>query len=352
MSVRTLFIQRSLSWLVIITSFFVLGACFALPVEEPVLPPPTVQAFQPSEHVTMTLTRGNLYRYRNLNISIVPAVEVTLNFQVPDIYIQAIHVSVGDEVQAGDIVAELDREAFVRALYHAQREETAAQINIAHINQQQPLTALEAAIRGEAIDDNWYNDEAIALRTELAARQLTTQHIQAEDERRVLRSPINGTVTHAMAFREGDTSTVEVRAVTIADETQSILSVSGRETQYLIPGDIHIVTVNGEPLEAVVIDPEEWGIQASEDQAFLTPYGDETVYFPARTFATLQLMLEEVRDVISIPFTALHVVDDWSFVYVMEDGIRVIRDVETGMEGNIGVEIVRGLSEGEIITLD
>jgi len=341
-----------ISKLVIIASFFVLTACFALPVEEPVLPPPIVQAFQPSAHDAITLTRGNLYRYRNLNVSIVPAMEVTLSFLVPDVYIHAIHVSVGDEVQAGEIVAELDREAFARALYHAQRYEMATQINMAHLNEQQSLNAMEAILRGEAIDESRYDDERIALQAELAARHLTTEHIRAEDERRVLRAPFDGTVTHTMAFREGDTSVLDSRAVTIADEAQSIFSVSGRETQYLIPGDIHIVTVNGDPHDAVVIDPDEWGIEANDEQAFLTTYGDEMAYFPARVFATLQLILEEVQDVISIPFTALHVVEDQSFVYVIEDGIRVMRNVETGMEGNAGIEIIRGLSEGEIVTID
>jgi len=338
--------------LVIITSLFVMSACFALPLEEPVLPPPIVQEFQPAEHATVTLVRGNLTRYRNLSVNVVPAVEVPLMFSIPDIYIQAVHVSVGDEVRAGDIVAELDRDGFVRALYHAQRDETAAHINIAHLGERQPLDALEAAIRGDAIDESQYTEERGALQTELAARQLLTQHLQAEDERRVLRSPINGTVTHTLAFRDGDVSMLDVRVVTIADETRSIFSVTGWETRYLIPGDMHTVTVNWEPFESIVIDPDEWGLTPGENQAFLIAYDEGAAYFPARVFASLHLILEEVENVISVPFSAVHTVEDRVFVYVMEDGIRVLRDIETGMEGNAGVEVVAGLSEGEIVVID
>jgi len=339
------------SWLVIITSLFALSACFALPVEEPVLPPPVVQAFEPAEYVTLTLARGNLYRYRNLNVRIVPAVEMSLTFDIPDVYIQAVHVSVGDEVQAGDIVAELDRDAFSRALYHARRDETAAQMSIAHLDEQQPLSMLEAAIRGDIIDGSQYQDERSGLQAELMARQLLTQHLRTEDERRVLRSPIDGTITHALAFRQGDTSSLDVRVVTIADETRSVFFVSGWETRYLIPGEIHTVTINWEPFDAIVIDPDVWGLDVDEDQAFLVIYGDDMAYFPTRAFASLQLILEEVEDVISVPFEALHTVGERDFVYIMENGLRMLRDVEIGMEGNAGVEIVRGLFEGEVVVL-
>ena len=337
--------------LVIITSLFVMSACFALPVEEPVLPPPVVQEFQPAAFETITLVRGNLTRYRNLSVNVVPAVEVPLTFSIPDVYIHAIHVSVGDEVRVGDIVAELERDGFERALYHARRDETAAQINIAHLIERQPLNELEAAIRGDAIDEGWYDEERGALQTELAARQLLTRHLQAEDERRVLRSPINGTVTQTLAFRDGDVSTLDTRVVTVADETRSIFSVTGWETRYLIPGDMHTVTVNWEPFDSIVLDPEEWGLTVSENQAFLIAYDEGAAYFPARVFASMRLVLEEVENVISVPFSAINTVEDRVFVYVMEDGVRALRDIETGMEGNAGVEVVSGLSEGEIVVV-
>ena len=347
------FFSRFLPLLVLLTSFFWMSACFALPVEEPVLPPPVVQAFVPAAHDTITVARGTLQRYRNLNVQVIPAVEEVLMFDIPDVYIQAIHVEVGDEVRAGDIVAELDREAFVQALYHARRRIAAVGFDMAHLSEEQPLNVLEAVVLGDVIDESWYHEERGSLQTELAIQQLAISHLLEEDERHILRSPIDGTVTFSLPFRYGDTSTLDVRVVTVADETRSIFSVSGWESEYLVPGDVHTVMVNREPFDAVVIDPDEWGIDRDgENQAFLTVYGDEMAYFPNRVFASLHLVLEEIENVVSVPHSAIHEVDDRVFIFVMEDGVRVLRDIETGMEGNTAVEVVRGLYEGEIVVVD
>ena len=347
---------KSINTLVLLASFFALfslSACFALPVEEPALPPPVIQTFRPDFHETMTANRGNLQRYRNLSVRIVPAREELLTFDVPGVHIQAIHVEVGDEVLAGDIVAELDRDDFVRTLYLAERGVAASNIGITHLDQRQRLSEQEAATRGDHIDGSWYIDERGALQTDLAIWQLTTGHLEAASERRLLRATMDGTVTHVMAFRDGDISTLESRVVTIADETRSIFSVSGRETAYLIPGDVHIVTVNREPFEAVVIDPQEWGLSVGDDDdlAFLTVYADDVYVFPERAIASLHLVLEEVQNVIAVPIDSVHNVDGQEFVFVMENGLRTIRNVITGMEGNVAVEILSGLEEGDLVVI-
>ena len=330
--------------------FLGLSACFALPVEEAVLPPPTIQAFTPAAHDTAVVSRGNLIRYRSLSVHIVPLHEEILTFSVPDVYIHAIHVEVGDEVSAGEIVAELDREGFERAIYLARRDVEAAQIEIAHLGQVEPLAELEAAVRGDAADMEMYYEELGGMQVELQVRRLGADYLQAEDERRVLRAHMNGTVTHTMAFRPGDLSTTDTRVVTIADETQQIFSITGPDTRYLIPGDIHTVVVNREPIPAIVLNPDVRG-EVEADRAFLTAYGEEALYFPERTFATMQLVLDELQDVLNIPAAAVHNVDGREFVFVIEDGLRVMRDVVTGMVGNHAVEIISGLTEGEIVVV-
>ena len=345
------FLYKKICGLVFITGLFVMSGCFALPVEEPVLPPPIIREFTPASHPTAAVNRGNLQRYRNLSVRVVPALEVTLQFELAGVYIEAIYPEIGDIVRAGDVVAELDREGFEQAIYMAERGKAAARINIAHLAESLPLSGLEAAARGGALDEAWYLDERRTQLTELAVHNLTTERLRAEEALRILRAPIDGTVTQVMAFRPGDTSRTDFNVVTIADETRTVFFVDGWESRYLIQGDIHVVMVNREPFEAVVIDPYEWNIGSrGENQAFMMVYG-EGVYFPERTFATMQLVLEEVVDVLYVPFSAVHRVYEREFVYIMEDGLRVMRDIETGLEGNYGIEVVRGLSEGEIVVV-
>jgi len=321
-----------------------LTSCFALPVEEPVLLPPLVYDFEPAVHPTITAERGNLQRYHTLSPRIMPAVEVSARFTIPDVYIQAVHVEVGDEVRAGDIVAELDREALTQVLYTAEREINAANIRISHIDERQPLEELETQIRGGGFDENIHQDARRGHQTEIAAHRLATEHFRAEDERRVLRAPMDGTVTQTLAFVPGDVSRIDVDVVTVADESQSFFSVTGRETRYLTPGSVHTITINQEPHDAVVISVEN-------DQALLTLYSGGLYHFPERTFLSLHIVLDEVTDVIFVPARALQRVQDRALVYVMEGDLRVMREVVTGLVGNNGVEIVSGLREGEVVAI-
>ena len=342
--------NKPLLFFVFLSIFLVMSGCFALPVEEPVLPPPVIRPFAPAEFDLAIVTRGNLARYRTLSVNIVPVQEEVLSFAVPDIYIHAIHVEVGDEVRAGDIVAELDREGFERSLYLARRNIDAARINISHLDEREPLSYLEAGILGNPIEADVLSDERDGLQTELHIYQIAANHLQAEDDLRVLRTHMNGTVTHTMAFRPGDLSNPDARVVTIADETQQLFSVIGSDSRYLVPGDIHTVYVNREPIQAIVVNPDVRG-EAEDDRAFLTAYGDEALYFPDRTFATMQLILEEIENVLIVPSSAIHVVDEREFVFVIENDLRVIRDVVTGMVGNHGIEIISGLTEEEIVVV-
>jgi macrolide-specific efflux system membrane fusion protein len=60
-------------------------------------------------------------------------------------------------------------------------------------------------------------------------------------------------------------------------------------------------------------------------------------------------VLEEAEDVLYVPFNTVKKANNRVFVYVLEDGVRMIRDIEIGLEGNMLTEIVSGLFEGEIV---
>jgi len=88
----------------------------------------------------------------------------------------------------------------------------------------------------------------------------------------------------------------------------------------------------------------------NDPRAFLV-VEDETAAIGGRSFLQLRVVLDEAVDVISLPHTAVNTVGERSFIFVMEDGVRTIREVELGLVGNLGVEIVSGVVEGEIVVI-
>ena len=64
---------------------------------------------------------------------------------------------------------------------------------------------------------------------------------------------------------------------------------------------------------------------------------------------TVDLLLEEKKDVLIAPAAAVRAVGEESYVFMLEDGLRVMRAVEIGMSNGKETEIVSGLTEGEEI---
>lgn len=336
-----------------LTGMLLLSACFALPVEEPVLPPPIIQSFESATYKTVAVARGDVQRYRDLNASYVAAREEALSFTVGDVYIKSIYVEVGDVVQKGDVVAELDREYYVKELANAEQDETWALLKLKQLDERHALDLKEAAVTGEAIDEAAYLDERESLQTQLETIRIRMEYLRFEDERRLLRAGMDGTVTYAMSFREGDTSTADQRVITVTDQSQSVFMVRGSEIEFLHIGEQHELIVNWESFTAEVVDPEILGIaRVNSDEAYLMIVDEEQPSFTARTYATLHLILDESKDVLYVPYAAVKKANARSFVYVLVDGVRTIRDIEIGLDGNSLTEVTGGLTEGETVIVD
>jgi macrolide-specific efflux system membrane fusion protein len=63
-------------------------------------------------------------------------------------------------------------------------------------------------------------------------------------------------------------------------------------------------------------------------------------------------VLDEAKDVLTLPSRVIEKANARVFVYVLENGIRVIKDIEIGLEGNTLTEITGGLNEGDAVIMD
>ena len=64
------------------------------------------------------------------------------------------------------------------------------------------------------------------------------------------------------------------------------------------------------------------------------------------------LVLEEKKDVLSIPKSAVHYAGENAYVYYFdEEGNRQIKEIEVGLQANSKMEVVSGLAEGDEVIL-
>ena len=65
----------------------------------------------------------------------------------------------------------------------------------------------------------------------------------------------------------------------------------------------------------------------------------------------VSIIVEEKKDVLSLPFDAVDKDDEGPFVVVYKDGAFVRQTVATGLETDDEIEIVAGLKEGSEVVL-
>ena len=67
---------------------------------------------------------------------------------------------------------------------------------------------------------------------------------------------------------------------------------------------------------------------------------------------TLQFTVDKREQVLTVPIRAVHQAGGKSYVYVLGEGnMREVKWIETGLYGDINVEVISGLAEGEKVIL-
>jgi hypothetical protein len=168
---------------------------------------------------------------------------------------------------------------------------------------------------------------------------------------RYITAPISGSVEFILTAVEGDRTRARQRVANIVDRSESYLVVTGSDATYLEIGQIYTINVARVPYDAIVLDPEDINIVVEPDnpRAFLEIVDEFPPELSQNVFINMRLTFEYVENALRIPYVMLKTAGERNFVFVMENGIRVARDVVVGLEGTNGVEILSGISEGEVV---
>ena len=159
---------------------------------------------------------------------------------------------------------------------------------------------------------------------------------------------MDGTVSHVMHFREGERSAADQRVVTIVDHSRSIFIVRGTDREYLEIGSQYEMAVGSEIYLVEAVEADDIGISrvSLEESYLLVVEGDQSL-LSSRSAGVVHIVFEEVTDTLYVPTVAVKKANARTFMFILEDGLRIIRDIEIGLEGNTHTEILGGAEEGE-----
>lgn len=307
--------------------------------------------------------------------------------------IKSLKVEVGQQVEAGDTIAEIDATTQLNALRaaeaavttnRAQRDVQAANLRLAELNynRQKALLAEDATTLSayESAEAQYHTALAQKNATDAQAEQVQSQLDTARANLGYTRivAPMSGTVV-AIVVREGQTVNAVQSSPTIVklaklDTVTVTAGISEADVARVKPGQTVYFTTLGNPrkryygtLRSIAPAPASIEQDTGGRSANASGGSTQAVYYNAvfevpnpegdlRISMTAQVyvVLAEAKQVLTIPSAALgEALPDGRYTVRVLDaqGRPQPRQVSVGINNNVTAEVTAGLAEGEQVVM-
>lgn len=323
---------------------FSFSGCSILPREEAVMAPPLVEP-EKVVYDEVVVTKGSIEIdakgsavFQSSKLS-----NEAFNYGVS--YLKSINVKLGDKVKTGQVIAEQETEDLNSDLTKKKYK-----LQMDQLTYERMQNSIDTAA-----DDRTKSDLKIQLEQQqinIEMDKIDVLAVQKSIDRSKLKASISGTVTFIDSLNPGDKVTPRKTVVTIADPTSLELVYTGNDTGKFNVGAKVDVSYNSKNYTGKVVrDESNIPSDASDASKKVVKIQLDTkpndVEIGASAYITL--VIDKKADVIVIPSSLLHETDGRNYVEMLNQGLRVQRNVEIGLKNATDVEIVKGLEEGEKI---
>lgn len=252
----------------------------------------------------------------------------------------------GDEVGEGDVLMQLDRQPFDRAIESAEESLERAEVNLSILDSGEQATSAEEIA------------ERIEAQQQVEQAKESLSEAEAALSQSLVLAPFDGTVIY-VAASEGDpvpqgseliqlAELQEFELVVNIDEVDLPLISAGAETRILleafpdrmIESEIHSIARRAEIVGGTTVFPATVRFQGEDDLLILPGMN-----------ADVEITAEVRRDVLLLPEGSFQTVGRRAFVDVLVDGDVEQREIRTGVRSGGMVEIASGLEEGDQVVL-
>ena len=351
-----------------IAALFFLSSCALLPEEEVPRSAPILREYEQEAFQFAIVERGDLVWSERISCTYVPVQTATLSFELGGEYVDEVFVHVGDAVEEGQLLAQLELSSIEEQIVSAQRSMEELRLRLEYLEEERSIALrraeLSAASDPQALRDavdqvnETYDERRLSYEDSLYLQELTLETLNRRLSERQIRAPFAGTVTYVRNYSEGARSVFGENAVTVADSTLSLFRADTDQWARFSPGDEVDVVVSNDIYPAIVRSEEELGLAPQEKLEGETAY----VYFALKEPSfdledgdrgSVTLVLDERHDVLLVPSDAVSSASGQPIVYYQnEEGMKAYKPVETGLTANKQTEIISGLVEGESIIVD
>jgi len=334
-------------------------------------------------HVTVQAAKGDINNYELFTADVVPYIE-ELKFKRNGEFIK-FHVKIGDHVKQGDLLAELDDEPYIEQVeqiedqisslidkYERENKRLNNDIYIKSLYIDEIETALkdlDDEIERKRQERNLINYEAdililkekIEQNNEVMNLELTRLKKElAEAKNQVgnnlVLAPFDGEIVALANLLKGDRVSEDRSVVGLVDSNKYLISTTYiSETDINSSVEYYFYKDNVKyPITYVPYDPQEYASLVLRGDTPMTKfiYDGDVADVNHGDFGFVCLVKSRKEDILTIPINALESDSTGDYVYVLENGIRVRRNVSVGLSDEMSVEIIDGLVEGESIHVE
>ena len=395
--------KKSLCPIIVIIALL-FSSCALLPVEETLPNIPIIQEYEKETVKQAKVQRGDLILSRDVRCSYQITKQESLSFSLGDVCIDQVYIKEGDSVKAGDLLISLEMEAITQEIASMKHTLTKLQLQKDQLIEKRDLefrrldvmlaeiaselSALEALINSvpeattapsgqEELTDVKERYEALLkeqkqqqevrerigtdyanqirdVEDSIYLQNLRISEKHAAADQRCLFAGISGTVTYLREIKEGQRTIKDQHMVTISDLKSPCIVAKGDYAAFLPVGKEITVSMLGNQLQAVVIDPAQNGIKTEDgtNASYLKLLQPDPTLTNG-SLGSIQIVEDQRNDVLYLDQAAIITSNGETFVYMLDaDGLRMIQPVKTGFVCGDYVEILEGLKEGDLVIID
>lgn len=327
-----------LAILIMLAGSLVSGGCNLLPAEEEELAPPLMQPAK-IEYKTEPAAKGTLIMQLRMSGSLYPEIQKNLSFEKQGGRLKALHVKTGQLVKAGDLIAELDSASLASQVKIQELEVEKCQLTLTQLRASK---ADKYSISRSKIDLQQQEIRLADMQAELAATQIV--------------APIDGKVIYIISLPAGEYINAYQMVAKVADTSEMVMITTADDAAKLpIGAEVVLEFGKKEYTGEVVANPSSLFSDPDEQMrkaAIIRIKGEWPADAALGDSARIIFVQEKRENVLILPRTEINLMAGRRYVNVLEDGVRVEKDVEIGLMTDTEAEIIKGLEEGDQVIIN
>lgn len=312
--------------------------CSLLPKEESTLAPPLEKPAS-EEIATVEASVGTIERSLSGN-GIFESTEMAYHqFTQTSGRVEEVYFTAGDTVKKGDVLLQLESNG--EDLEVLKKE-------------------LELEKKQLALDEAKYSGNSKKIRIAQLERDIAQKEYDAVNNEltdKALKAKMDGVIVFDGGIKAGDTIESYQMLYTVANPAEARLAFSGTSDAYLkevtvgMSADVIFrnKTYKGKvvqtPATAPSVEDEELKEKYSQQLYIELPEAPEDIQIGEK--ATVKIVLDKKENVVIVPKNAIREMLNEQYIHVLEDGVRIEKNVEVGISNTTETEIIRGIEAGD-----